>query len=68
VDINSADWPGALVRIAWRRIRRALVDCPAGQAESSHELAMDDESSQPLLRRHAPQVFTQAATSGIGQM
>jgi hypothetical protein len=43
------------------------VACLAGQAELCHELAVGKISRQPLLRRHAPQVFTQIATSGIRQ-
>jgi len=35
--------------------------------ELRHQLAVSQEREQPLLRRHALDVFAQVAASGIGQ-
>jgi len=46
---------------------RALLQCPALSVELRHQLAVSQEREQPLLRRHALDVFAQVAASGIGQ-
>jgi hypothetical protein len=65
--ISSADSPGALVRISRRHASRALPECPTLSVELRHQLAVSQECSQPLLRRHALDVFAQVAARSIGQ-
>jgi len=66
--INSADWPGALVRIPRYRAFRSVLGCSTGTRELRHQLAMGQECSEPLLGRHALDVLRQATACSFGQL